>query len=257
MRLHEGKMTIQELADWFGVKLSTYRRTSVNYLKKLEDYCEFERIYGGIDVKTIYMYEYDKDIQRKVDKIFLKATREAIRNGEGLQSISGLAEQYKYNPVFANLSEHGIRRQLTKARDSLFGTIPVGERVSTQGKAGTRKIVWAIKLGRNLYRHLTVEEQDLLKNLEDIVYGNIKDEKAFFEVHHLLLTEEITFEAYKKIVQSNGWDFFANVINEFTIRTSGLTLVRVNEYDEEVNFIDMDAAAYVQLLTKDIAADEK
>jgi threonine synthase len=71
-KLKLGKMTGQELAEWFGVKYSTYKNRSSKYIKKLEDYCEYEQVRGGAIIKEIYVEEYDKNLKTNNDKLYIK-----------------------------------------------------------------------------------------------------------------------------------------------------------------------------------------
>lgn len=48
-----GFMSNGELAEWFNVKENTIAKKKTDYMKKLEDYCVFEKCRGGICVKEI------------------------------------------------------------------------------------------------------------------------------------------------------------------------------------------------------------
>ena len=54
MKLKLGKMTTKELAKWFGISYGSFRVTKENKLEELKLYCEFEEVYGGVDIKEIY-----------------------------------------------------------------------------------------------------------------------------------------------------------------------------------------------------------
>ena len=55
MKLILGKMTSKQLAQWFGVLPSTYSHNIPSYLSRLEDYCKFEKVYGGVIISEIYI----------------------------------------------------------------------------------------------------------------------------------------------------------------------------------------------------------
>lgn len=61
IKLHLGKMTNQELAEWFNTTYKQITNKKKQYLKKLEEYCRFEAYRGGIDVKEIYKECYCKN----------------------------------------------------------------------------------------------------------------------------------------------------------------------------------------------------
>ena len=54
MELKLGQMTNQELADWFGIKLSSFKNSKKNKLKELESFAAFEANRNGADIKEIY-----------------------------------------------------------------------------------------------------------------------------------------------------------------------------------------------------------
>ena len=69
-----GKMTSQEIAKWIGIKYSTYSNNIEKYLIQLDNFCDFEKIYGGVIIKEIYQSVYEKNIEEKYDKMYLEST---------------------------------------------------------------------------------------------------------------------------------------------------------------------------------------
>lgn len=55
------------MADWFGVSKKYLANRRKDFLEKLKDYCEFENVYGGVDIKSIYKVCYVKN--RNYEKI--------------------------------------------------------------------------------------------------------------------------------------------------------------------------------------------
>lgn len=47
LKLILGKMTGKQLAEWFQISYTTYKNKTTKYLKKLENYCSFEKVYGA------------------------------------------------------------------------------------------------------------------------------------------------------------------------------------------------------------------
>lgn len=71
--LHLGKMKGQEIAEWMGISYDgTYRKDPSKYIKRLEDYCEYEQVRGGVVIKKIYLYKYIKDLRVEYTKCFKK-----------------------------------------------------------------------------------------------------------------------------------------------------------------------------------------
>lgn len=248
MELHLGKMTNQELADWFHIKYNTYTNHSINYLKILEDYCVFKRVRGGIEVSEILISEYNKNMRCKIDSLFLAETRGNIQKHDGLQSIAGMVRKYKNDPIFQGMSPNGAYYQLCKSRNLLYGERSKDKMTSEKGIAGQRTKTWAIKLGDyNIYRHLTLEEEALLKQLEENAYSTKDNKKSkFYQLHHQLINDEIELNEYKTIVNEQGYDFYALVLEQFNLKT-GETLVHIDKYEEELHFIDDDKNGYLYL----------
>ena len=63
MELHKGKMTGVEIAEWLGISYNnTYRKNPKKYIARLEEYCIFEIIRGGVIIKEIFIKVYDKNL---------------------------------------------------------------------------------------------------------------------------------------------------------------------------------------------------
>ena len=78
-KLRLGKMSSKEIAEWLGVSYNTYRGKIDYYLQRVEDYCEFERYHGGIDITIIYIDEYNKELIKEEDELF-KRFNDYFRN---------------------------------------------------------------------------------------------------------------------------------------------------------------------------------
>lgn len=78
IKLHIGKMTNQELAEWFNTTLKQITNKKKQYLKKLEEYCEFESFRGGIEIKKVFKECYCKNknyqlIRQELPKVWNKS----------------------------------------------------------------------------------------------------------------------------------------------------------------------------------------
>ena len=245
MELKLGKMTSQEIANWFNVSYNSYRRDKKRYLNILQDYCQYEEVYGGIIIKEIFIKIYDKKLSKKVDKLFLK---EIVTANDQLSTISGIARKYKNE--FENLNDSAIRKQLTKSRNKLFG-----EAVKQSGIMGSRDYVWAIKISDlNQYRFLTEEENKIFDALILAVYGNTDTEKikGLMLLDKVFKETDMTKEEYLAIKEDKGYNFFESIISNFNAIT-GNQIVNVNKYELENNLTlnDQDRA-YKIVLEKEI-----
>ena len=56
-------MTSQEIAEWMGISYKgTYANNPKKYLIQLDNFCDFEKIYGGVIIKEIYQSVYEKNM---------------------------------------------------------------------------------------------------------------------------------------------------------------------------------------------------
>ena len=64
MDLCLGKMTNQQLADWFGITLKSYTNNRVKKLDELRWYCDYDVIRGGVLVRHIRHLQYQKNFSK-------------------------------------------------------------------------------------------------------------------------------------------------------------------------------------------------
>ena len=60
MKLKIGKMTNQELADWFEIKLKTFKNTKRKRLEELKEYADFYEEKGKVYITHIYEDTYSR-----------------------------------------------------------------------------------------------------------------------------------------------------------------------------------------------------
>lgn len=226
MKLKLGKMTSKQLAQWMGISYSYFRQTKQKNLEKIESYCDFEPVYGGIFVKEIYDYEYDKCAPED-KKVFLLEINAA---NDGLSSVLGMSRKLqKENAYYAKLSNDSVQRRMRKM-NPLFGVYPEGQK-ETQGKLGSRKWVYAIRLDQyNHYRVLTLEEQKIFRQIVKSVYGTDTE-----KVMEMMLLEEafkqtdMSKEQYLIKKERFELDLFPDILRQFKLET-GLTVSRIQAY---------------------------
>lgn len=220
MELKLGKMTGQEIAEWFKISYNTYKKSAKNrqkYLERLKDYCSFEQIRGGIIVKEIYIFKYNKNLRAEQTKTFLFALKEH----NNIISLSGLEEE-------KDISYYHSR----KVRDKLFGKEPININPASRGTIGYREIIWAIKLGTNTYRKMTQEEDALFDALIKQEYiGKMTPEavKAQQLILDYCVKEGMTAEEYQNLLTERNYNFFNDVIVKFKEITK-YQIANPNEY---------------------------
>lgn len=221
MNLKIGKMTSKELAEWFGIAYSTYRKTTAKHLETLKDYCDYEQIYGGVIISQIYISEYNKNMYKNIDEQFFKAI---IANPEHLASITGICGYYG---VFEGDTEYNhLRYQFSKRRDYWFGHQTRSERTS-KGPMGQRTAVWAVRLGdNNSYRSLTDQEQELIKKLVNTIEITSDDILSF---GNLLRENQLTIAV--EDLNKAGLNYYDQVLSKFkSITHAQLVIVDFYEF---------------------------
>lgn len=234
MKLKKGKMTSKELAEWFNIAYSTFRRSKQKkelLLEKLLFYCSYEQVYGGIIIKEIFIPEYDKNLNTDASKEYLTQVKESSTK---LCTITGMARklQKDYPDTWGRMSFSAVEKSLRNAGLALFGktNLPIyreqEERYS--GPYGYKEYCWAIKVSDlNEYRFLTEEEDKIFGILLESYNVSGKDIalKQEYDKEKLQAFKEnkITKEEY--ILAMEHSELFPNLLSKFREQT-GLTLVR-------------------------------
>lgn len=256
MKLKLGKMTSKEVAAWLGITYNTYRRNIDKFLERLDGYATFEKVYGGIEVKEIFIESYDKSLNKKTDLLFLKEVSEAQ---DHLTTLAGITRKYVDSDTFSNLKERSIKYQFKKSRNKLFGETP-SDIAPNHGLTGWRNVVWAIKLDDfNNYRLLTPEEETTLNHIIEFVYGHLNINK----IKRLALLDEyfennddMSKEEYISLKKTHGLNFFFEVILRFR-EITGYLIVAVNKYEIINNFeLTGTDQQYKDMLFAELKKDE-
>lgn len=134
-KLKLGKMKSKELAEWFNISYNSYTHNIDGYLEKLKDYADFEKVYGGVIIQTIYIEEYNKHMNTEAVKIYMRYLNESNDN---LMSLAGMARKCQKDGYYSNLKDRQIQRTLQKAGIYLFGkTNPHGQKIFS-GEVGNK-----------------------------------------------------------------------------------------------------------------------
>lgn len=229
MKLRLNKMTSKEMAMWFGISYNTYKNKIASYLEKLEDYCEFERIYGGVIIKEIYLDEYDKNLNIKDQELVLKEIKTCIETQGGLSTIAGMSRKYAKHQDYQSVST--AKRRLSKASLVLFGET---KELISHGTIGSREYVWAIKLDEyNHYRFMTKAEEKRFDEIITDCYAAEPDKiKKAALLEDQLKKEEIDVKEYFELKERLGLDTFKDCIFKFHEET-GFLVVRCTRHEIE------------------------
>lgn len=226
--LHLGKMTNEEMAEWFGVTRATYVNSVTRYLKKLENYAKFKRVRGGVEVLEIYYSEYIKNYNFADGEYFNKEIERCSKEQDCLASISGIARKAKRDiEEFKELSDRQVERRFSDVALTHYGEYGDSE----GGLTGVREREWAIKLGDyNEYRALSEEEYQLFVKIASIFYS--KDAEKLIQKKKLekqLKKGEISVKTYFDSVEMHNLDSFPDILQEFKAQT-GYSIVLASKY---------------------------
>lgn len=230
-RLHLGKMTGQELAEWFGVSYNgTYRKKPKEYINKLFGYCEYEQIRGGAIIKVIYKDIYCGDLAKQATQDYI----EEIKNKKNkLSSVAGMARKFREEKnEYAQLAQSSVEYQLGKAGQECFGKTNYTLTPEHSGVYGYRLGVWAIKIDDyNNYRYFTYEEEKLFDDIISAYYGtDPKKIKQLAMLDKAFQKDEISKEEYFQQKDELKLDFFGQCIQKFREQT-GLIIARVQQHE--------------------------
>ena len=246
--LKKGKMASKDLAAWFSISYSTYRKNKKEKLEELKSFCDYDEVYGGVLVKEVYSPIYVKEMDKIDDEIFL---REVRRTGNMLSSVTGIANKLiqEGDKNYMGLNFNQVRYRMDKAGNRCFGrfgeeNVLFDATKSVNPSVGEREKVWAIKVygdNPNRYRYLTYEERKLFDTLITDFYGGIDADKikriALLEDD--LKNKEISVDEYfTRLKVIRGFDFF-DIIAAFKSQT-GEQLVKVAQHEiyGDVDYID-------------------
>lgn len=229
-----GKISTQELADWFGLAYSTFRKKKKMLMPELNYFCTYTSYYGGVEVSEIYYKVYNKDLRTQDAETYLQLVKEANDN---LCSLTGMAckLQFLYPDTWGKYSESQIRNRLRKVGKAMFGdtNFPSKPEERSNGPMGYREYCWAIKEGDfNEYRFLTEEEDKIFDNLLNSYHVSSKDialkEIVDKELKNKLLEGSISKEEY--VAASSQIEFFPQLLSKFK-KLTGKTLAHATYHD--------------------------
>lgn len=201
MELKLGQMTNQELADWFGIKLSSFKNSKKNKLKELESFAAFEANRNGADIKEIYNSVYSKKGSKAKQIIFDEFLNEW--NESGLDTVNNVTDKiyFKRGNELTVLKSTGYQYAL-EARNEYFG-----KPYLDMGKLGKCMYVWCKKEvtdeGAVILSLFNEEEQTIKKDLMTKYFKT--DEEKDVMLAEMVKAGEITkAEAYDRMAEMRG-----------------------------------------------------
>ena len=236
-----GLMNNEQIAEWFGIKLQTFRNTRKKRLEELKNFCLYETIIGGIDIKEIYFPVYEKKATKNYGIIRDAFDKEWSKTG--LDSGSNVALKiYNKHKNELTIAERTTYDYTLKARNELYGKPWVGI-----GKNGKCIYLWCKKEmledGTCLLTQFTEEEEKIKKDLMKQYFSTDIDKEVM--IAEMVKSGELTkaegYNALMEIKNINDRSFLSFLRDlESHIGSSVIrgTLIQKINKEEFVNFGD-------------------
>lgn len=222
-----GKIKTADLASWFHIQYTTFRTNPERYYTILNDYCTYERVYGGIIVSEIFIDTYDKNLNAKDKALYLDEIKKCVETQDGLATISGMSNKFVRQGIYN--SQRTAERRLAKVGVELFG---VTKEILSHGEAGSREYVWAIKIDDyNHYRLPTPEEEKRFDEIIATCYSsNVDKVKKAALLESSLRAKVIDSDEYFEEIDRLGLNVFQDCIFQFRDET-GYMIVRCTQHE--------------------------
>ena len=163
IELQLGYMSNKQLADWFGIKVASFRAHKDKKLEILKDFADYEMAYGGVKILKIYMPVYEKQSSRNYQ--IVRDAFEEEWDKSGIDSCANVSDKIMlkhYGEL--TLTPNSTYIYTLKTRDELYGKPFVN-----LGKNGSCIYLWCkVELSEDnvyVYTPFTEEEQAIKKQL--------------------------------------------------------------------------------------------
>lgn len=214
MELKLGVMTNEELAEWFGVKLTSFKNTKRKKLEELKLFADFYEEKGKVIITEVYEPIYQKQQGKTKQMVISKIDQ--VWSEDGLDSCSRVG-----NKICELLEEEGVVRKpntiiayTRQGRNELYGVPFINE-----GRLGKCIYVWCKRDPETgEYDWLTEEEQAIKQNLQIKYFGDATEKQIL--VKGMVEAGEIKKE--------DAWD----VLEEMTNMRTGNFMQFLKEIQE-------------------------
>ena len=239
-----GKIKTKELADWFGISYGTFRVEKQQKLDELKLYCNFEEVYGGVNVIEIYdinNIEYIKDNKKNYE--IIKSSFDEEWNVDGIDTCSNVAfkiyDKHKNELTIADTTAYNYT---LKVRKELFG-IPFLD----AGVLGSCIYLWCKKEiapdGTLIYTQFTDEEDQIRKDLMKKHFSTDVEKEIFIAemVQAGEITKEQAYDALCEMKNLNkaGYTGFLKALKE-AIGTDVSKATFLYRNEDRIEFIEGD-----------------
>lgn len=197
--LKEGIYTNQQLAEWFGISLGSFKNTKRKKLEELRAFADFEEKSGKVNIIRVYEPIYSKQLKKTQQMVMEKI--DGVWSEDGLDTCSRVGTE-----ICQLLEEEGIIRQpatiinyTRKGRDELYG-----KPFFSEGTLGSCRYIWCKRnKADGSYSMLTAAEEKIKQDLQVKYFGNVTEKQ-------LLVKEMITAGEINK---EEAWEILEKITN--------------------------------------------
>ena len=207
MLLKLGVMKSQQVAEWMGISYSTFRKKKKEKLEELANFCNFEEIYGGVNIIQIYEYKYSK--LGSFSKQMIVKNLPQVWNQDGLDTCKRVGEEIRLKnnlPIAAETAGkyagEGRTKWFGKPYDGTAGSLGKCNYIlcKTEGTGADTK-----------YIRFTQEEQKIKENLMKKYFGSVAEKtvivKAMVEMGEI--KKEQAWDVLEEMTNLNRESYFS------------------------------------------------
>lgn len=212
MKLHLGKMSNKELAEWFDIKESSFKSDKKNKLQILKKYADFYEEKGKVIITYIYNDEYSKKMTETYELVDSKF--EEYWSDNGLDSCSRVSgEMYDKMNAMISVEDSTFYNYVRKIRNDHYG-VPF----SSGGKMGRCIYLWAkrdketgklsfltdaeLKIKNALMRSYFGDTTEASLLIEEMIEANeIKEEEAWGLYRKMTNLSHSSFHSFLKALE--------------------------------------------------------
>lgn len=189
-QLVEGRITLEELADWFGIALSTLKtaKTKANKLEKLKAFADYHIEGRAIIIDKVHIAEYSKAydiIKKQLPKVWHK-------NGLDTCARVGTVIYNRHKEVSQQIQLNSAKSYANRAKVELFGRNHIDSDI---GELGISRYCWGTMGTDGTCYYLPEEHEKIVSECAQASYGSILGNRAAL-LNDALCKGEITEHEY-------------------------------------------------------------
>jgi len=199
MELKTGKITIRELADWFGITSHSLSQTKARKLKELRNFANFHLDGNKIIIDEVIISKYNKQVSQNYSKV--KDRVDPTWSETGLDSCRRVSQVIYTELVQKDkdfvLQDTTVYDYTRRARNELYGK-PFD---LIGGELGKCEYVWCKRNADGSYDFLNEEEKNIRDKLIKKYFGDTTQKQLFVKqmIQDGEITKEEAFEYLEKI----------------------------------------------------------